>query len=58
LAAEFTNASASSSPVGGRIAFAELAKRFPNLKADTQTPSWRPGFLFRGLKKLDAHWTG
>jgi hypothetical protein len=42
----------------GRIAFAELAKRFPNLKADTQTPSWRPGFLFRGLKKLDAHWTG
>ncbi len=42
----------------GRIAFAELATRFPNLEADTQSPPWRPGFLFRGLKRLDARWAG
>jgi hypothetical protein len=42
----------------GRIAFAELAGRFPDLEADTHSPPWRPGFLFRGLQKLDAHWSG
>lgn len=38
----------------GRIAFADIARRFPNLRVDVESPQWRPGFLFRGLKRLDA----
>jgi cytochrome P450 len=36
----------------GRIAFATLAKRLPRLHVTTPAPSWRPGFLFRGLTEL------
>jgi cytochrome P450 len=36
----------------GRIAFATLAKRLPQLRITTPEPTWRPGFLFRGLTEL------
>jgi cytochrome P450 len=36
----------------GRIAFATLAKRLPQLRITTPEPIWRPGFLFRGLTEL------
>jgi cytochrome P450 len=36
----------------GRIAFATLAKRLPQLRVTTPEPTWRPGFLFRGLTEL------
>lgn len=41
----------------GRIAFRELARRLPDLRVETSNPTWRPGFLFRGLRRLQAHWT-
>ncbi|MGI9245469.1 MAG: cytochrome P450 [Steroidobacteraceae bacterium] len=36
----------------GRIAFATLAQRLPRLRVTTPEPTWRPGFLFRGLTEL------
>jgi cytochrome P450 len=36
----------------GRIAFATLARRLPQLRITTPEPTWRPGFLFRGLTEL------
>jgi cytochrome P450 len=40
----------------GRIAFAAIAARLPQMTVDTANPTWRPGFLFRGLKELHAEW--
>lgn len=40
----------------GRIAFAAIASRLPEMTVDTRAPAWRPGFLFRGLKELRAEW--
>ena len=40
----------------GRIAFTELVRRLPRIEVDLQRPAWRPGFLFRGLTRLDARW--
>ncbi len=40
----------------GRIAFAELVRRMPDIEVDVRTPAWRSGFLFRGLMRLDARW--
>ncbi|WP_373086786.1 cytochrome P450 [Sneathiella sp.] len=40
----------------GRIAFAELVRRLPELKVDVQTPAWRDGFMFRGMARLPAEW--
>lgn len=40
----------------GRIAFAELVRRLPELKVDVQTPAWRDGFMFRGMARLHAKW--
>lgn len=40
----------------GRIAFATLAQRLPDMVVDTKSPSWREGFLFRGLGELAARW--
>lgn len=40
----------------GRIAFERLATRLPKLKADLDAPSWREGFLFRGMSALPARW--
>ncbi|HEX5648952.1 MAG TPA: cytochrome P450 [Steroidobacteraceae bacterium] len=36
----------------GRVAFATLAKRLPHLRVTTPEPTWRHGFLFRGLTEL------
>jgi cytochrome P450 len=36
----------------GRVAFATLAKRLPQLRVTTPEPTWRHGFLFRGLTEL------
>jgi cytochrome P450 len=36
----------------GRVAFASLATRMPNIKVDVERAVWRPGFLFRGLTEL------
>jgi cytochrome P450 len=41
----------------GRIAFRELARRIPGLQVETAKPEWRPGFLFRGLHRLQASWS-
>jgi cytochrome P450 len=38
----------------GRVAFATLAKRLPQLQADVEGATWRPGFLFRGLTALNC----
>jgi len=40
----------------GRVAFAAMAARMPQMTIDTRTPQWRPGFLFRGLTQLTATW--
>ena len=40
----------------GRVAFAALARTLPTMVIDTAAPQWRPGFLFRGLKELQAYW--
>lgn len=40
----------------GAVAFATLARRLPSMTVDVADPSWRPGFLFRGLAHLDARW--
>ena len=40
----------------GRIAFATLARRLPDMELDIDTPGWREGFLFRGLSSLQARW--
>lgn len=40
----------------GQIAFSTLARRLPAMRVDTGNPSWRPGFLFRGLSTLNASW--
>lgn len=40
----------------GRVAFTAIANRLPQMTVDTSNPSWRPGFLFRGLKELHATW--
>lgn len=40
----------------GRIAFAELARRLPHLAVETESPAWREGFLFRGMRRLPASW--
>ena len=40
----------------GRIAFTELARRMPELKAEIEAPAWREGFLFRGLSSLVIRW--
>ncbi|SMQ69651.1 hypothetical protein SAMN06297468_1836 [Altererythrobacter xiamenensis] len=40
----------------GRIAFEQLARRLPTLKADASNPQWREGFLFRGLSALPVSW--
>lgn len=40
----------------GRIAFRALAERLPGLAVDVAQPRWRPGFLFRGLERLEARW--
>jgi hypothetical protein len=40
----------------GRIAFAAIAKRLPQMTVDVRNPAWRPGFLFRGLQELHAQW--
>ena len=40
----------------GRVAFAALARTLPGMKVDASNPQWRPGFLFRGLKELQARW--
>jgi cytochrome P450 len=40
----------------GRIAFHAIASRLPQMNVDTSNPTWRPGFLFRGLKELHAEW--
>ena len=40
----------------GRIAFHAIATRLPQMSVDTSNPTWRPGFLFRGLKELHAEW--
>jgi cytochrome P450 len=36
----------------GEIAFATLAREFPELALVSETPSWRPGAVFHGLKEL------
>jgi cytochrome P450 len=36
----------------GRIAFATLARRLPQLQVDVDEAQWRAGFLFRGLTGL------
>ena len=36
----------------GRVAFATLAQRLPQLEVDVGGATWRPGFLFRGLTAL------
>jgi cytochrome P450 len=40
----------------GQIAFSTLARRLPAMRVDTGNPTWRPGFLFRGLSTLNASW--
>ncbi|PLW84446.1 cytochrome P450 [Kineobactrum sediminis] len=40
----------------GDVALRALAERFPDLRADTNNPQWRPGFLFRGLEQLQVSW--
>ncbi|ALE17367.1 putative cytochrome P450 hydroxylase [Altererythrobacter epoxidivorans] len=40
----------------GRVAFEQLARRIPTLKADASNPQWRDGFLFRGLSSLPVSW--
>lgn len=40
----------------GRVAFAELARRLPTLRVNTDAPAWREGFLFRGMSTLPASW--
>lgn len=40
----------------GRIAFAELVRRMPELTVDTEAPAWRDGFMFRGMARLPARW--
>jgi hypothetical protein len=40
----------------GRVAFTAIATRLPQMTVDTSDPTWRPGFLFRGLKELHAEW--
>lgn len=40
----------------GEVAFNALAQRLPGMRIDTTAPAWRPGFLFRGLERLDARW--
>jgi cytochrome P450 len=37
---------------GGCIALSALLRRFPNLRLKTQSPEWREGPVFRGLKRL------
>jgi cytochrome P450 len=36
----------------GEIAFATLAREFPGLGLVSDTPTWRPGAVFHGLKEL------
>jgi len=36
----------------GEIAFDTLAREFPGLSLATETPRWRPGFVFHGLQDL------
>lgn len=40
----------------GRVAFEQLARRIPTLKAEVSAPAWRDGFLFRGLSALPVSW--
>lgn len=40
----------------GRVAFEQLARRIPTLKAEASNPAWRDGFLFRGLSTLPVSW--
>jgi hypothetical protein len=43
--------------IEGRIAFEHLATVLPGMKVDLDTARWRENFLFRGLTRLEAHWT-
>ena len=36
----------------GEIAFAMLAREFPNLAMVSEQVNWRPGVVFHGLKEL------
>ncbi|WP_439101620.1 cytochrome P450 [Congregibacter sp.] len=38
--------------IEGRVAFEHLATRLPDVQVDTRHPSWRDGFMFRGLSRL------
>ncbi len=38
----------------GEIAFATLARRFPDMNLDIDQATWRPAFFFRGLNTLHA----
>lgn len=49
-------ASAELARLEGRVAFEELARRLPGLRVDTKRPTWREGFLFRGMSALPATW--
>lgn len=40
----------------GRVAFEQLARRIPTMKASSENPQWREGFLFRGLSSLEVSW--
>mgnify|MGYP003678586912 CR=1 FL=1 len=40
----------------GDVAFRALAERLPGMRTDTAQPRWRPGFMFRGLERLDISW--
>lgn len=40
----------------GDIAFRALAERLPGMQTNVANPQWRPGFLFRGLERLNISW--
>ncbi|MFU8763606.1 MAG: cytochrome P450 [Haliea sp.] len=40
----------------GDIALRALAERLPGMQTDATNPHWRPGFLFRGLERLNISW--
>lgn len=40
----------------GDVALRALAERLPGLQTDASDPQWRPGFMFRGLERLNISW--